>query len=100
VNALSTVLIALLLLAWMKDGRTYRQNPAHIIFGSSRDHLYPDINLWAKWADQGGILHHLNQKQNWPPHWKTTEPNYANSKLLLMYGVVEICKQALGPDEE
>lgn len=27
-----------------------------------------------------------------------TTPGYANSKLLLMYAIEEICKEALGPD--
>jgi hypothetical protein len=84
----------------MKEGREARQDPAHLVFVSSRDHLYPDIKQWAEWAGQGGILRHLSRKENWPPLWKTTEPNYANSKLVLMYGVEEICKRSLGPNGE
>lgn len=100
VNALSTILIAWLLLAWMKEGHKTREKPAHMVFVSSRDHLYPDIKHWVKWSEQGGILRHLSSKENYPPLWQTTEPNYANSKLVMMYGVEEICKRALGPDGE
>ncbi|KAI1779471.1 NAD(P)-binding protein [Hypoxylon cercidicola] len=99
VNALSTILLALLLLSWMKE-RTHRQSPAHLVFTSSRDHLYPNIKHWAEWAENEEILHHLSDKKSWPWFWTTSEPNYANSKLLLMYSVREIISQALGPDGE
>ncbi|KAI6089745.1 NAD(P)-binding protein [Hypoxylon rubiginosum] len=100
VNALSTILLGLLLSEWMKLERGNRETPAHLVFVSSRDHLYPDVSHWAEWSKQGGILHHLSSQQNWPPWWATTEPNYDNSKLLLMYAIDEILKRVLGPDNE
>ncbi|KAI4865536.1 NAD(P)-binding protein [Hypoxylon rubiginosum] len=100
VNALSTILLALLLLPWMKEERARRQSPAHMVFTSSRDHLYPSIKHWPEWAESQGILHHLSDEKNWPSFWATSEPNYANSKLLLMYGVREVVDQALGTDGE
>jgi NAD(P)-dependent dehydrogenase (short-subunit alcohol dehydrogenase family) len=101
VNTLSTTLLGLLLLAWMKEERTHRKAPAHIVFVTSRDHLYPDITHWAEWAGQEGILRHFSSKENWPTGlWATTQPNYANSKLLVMYAIDKISKQALGPNGE
>lgn len=95
VNALSTTLLGILLLDWMKEMRSHRKSLAHLIFVTSRDHLYPDITHWADWAANGGILHHLNREDTWPSIWKTTEPNYANSKLLVMYAIEELCARAL-----
>ena len=84
----------------MKSTSSHRKAPAHLVFVTSRDHLYPDITEWAEWARQEGILRHLSREENWPPWWDGTEPNYGNSKLLLMYAIEEISKQALGPDGE
>ncbi|KAI1759343.1 hypothetical protein GGR53DRAFT_527500 [Hypoxylon sp. FL1150] len=98
VNALSTILLGLLLLPWMKEERAHRESPAHLVFTSSRDHLYPNAREWAVWAKNEGILNHLNDDKNWPSFWATQKPNYANSKLLLMYGIREITDRALGPD--
>ncbi|KAI1826993.1 hypothetical protein F4861DRAFT_494685 [Xylaria intraflava] len=101
VNSLSTALLGLLLLAWMQEGRNNRSQPAHLVFITSRDHLYPDFRQWSKWAkEEGGILRHLSDKKNWPAWWKTTEPNYGNSKLLIMYAVAEIAELARGPNGE
>lgn len=98
VNTLSTTLLALLLLEWMKEKRPYRNAPAHLVFVSSREHLYPSIKHWDEWGEHEGILRHFSSKENWPAWWSTFEPNYANSKLLLMYAIDGISKQALGPD--
>lgn len=101
VNALSTTLLGMLLLDVMKSERANRASPAHIVFATSRDHLYADIRPWKKWAENEGILHYLSDEKYWPASWKVyEEPNYANSKLLVMYGIEEICKRALGPDGE
>ncbi|CAG8974564.1 hypothetical protein HYALB_00004360 [Hymenoscyphus albidus] len=100
VNTLSTTLLGLLLLAWMKSERPRREYPAHLVFVTSRDHLYPNIKNWPTWAEQGGILSHLNSKENWPDLWKTTLPNYANCKLLVMYAIAELSKQALDLNSE
>ncbi|KAI1110621.1 hypothetical protein F5Y14DRAFT_345533 [Nemania sp. NC0429] len=101
VNAISTALLGLLLLAWMREGRGARSSPAHMVFVTSRDHLYPDITDWDKWAKQeGGILGHLSSSDNWPAWWETTEPNYAESKLLVMYAVAEISELARGSNGE
>ncbi|KAI9692845.1 MAG: hypothetical protein M1822_004839 [Bathelium mastoideum] len=99
-NTLSTTLLGLLLVSWMKEERPHRSDLAHLVFVTSRDHLDPDITHWAEWAKEEGILNHFNDHENWP-HWlATTEPNYANSKLLVMYAIEEISKQAIGSDGE
>ncbi|RAL05972.1 putative short chain dehydrogenase/ reductase [Aspergillus ibericus CBS 121593] len=96
VNTLSTTLLGLLLLSWMKQGPKDR-NPPHLVFVTSRDHLEPDITSWADWSGQGGgLLQYFSREENWPSH--QPQPNYAESKLMLMYAVGEICNQAVGPD--
>lgn len=96
VNTLNTALLALLLLPWMKEERAHRETLAHIVFVNSRSHLDADITTWTKWSEEGGILPHLSSKENWPRG--ELSPNYAESKLLLMYATEKICKLALGPD--
>jgi hypothetical protein len=39
-------------------------------------------------------------KDNWPSSWWDAEPNYAISKLLIMYTIEEISRLARGPDGE
>lgn len=100
VNALSTTLLGLLLLDWMKQQRAHRTSPAHLVFVTSRDHLYPDISHWAEWSRHEGLLRHLSRKEDWPAWWATTEPNYASSKLLVMYAIDRISEMAKGPEGE
>lgn len=71
-----------------------------IVFVTSRDHLYADITDWKEWSETEGILHRLSDEKYLPAPWKLEEPNYANSKLLVMYAIEEISKRALGPDGE
>jgi hypothetical protein len=73
-----------------------RDKPAHLVFVTSRDHLYPDLTHWLEWADEDerGILGHLSDPNNWPSIWETTEPNYGNSKTLVMHAIQEISKLA------
>lgn len=92
--------MGLLFLDWMKQDRASRDSPAHLVLNTSRDHLYPNIKDWPKWAADEGILKHLSSKDKWPAWWLDFEPNYANSKLLVMYAFEEMCKRALGPDGE
>ncbi|KAF4632902.1 hypothetical protein G7Y89_g5222 [Cudoniella acicularis] len=96
VNTLSTTLLGLLLLSWMKNKQKSRKSPAHLVFVTSRDHLDPDISKWAEWATRDGLLQHFSMKENWPAG--EMNPNYANSKLLVMYAVNELCRLAMGPD--
>ncbi|KAF5025545.1 hypothetical protein F66182_2353 [Fusarium sp. NRRL 66182] len=98
VNALCTTLLGLLLLPWLKK-QTASSTP-HMVFVASRDHLDPDITSWAPWGDDGaGILRRLSDRAHvsWPSgaESSTDSPNYAASKLLLMYAVEEITKLAL-----
>lgn len=100
VNTLSTTLLGMLLLDMMKSERANRDSPAHIVFVTSRDHLYPDITHWKTWSEKEGLFARLSDEKYWPAAWKIAEPNYANSKLLVMYAIEEISKRALGPDGE
>lgn len=96
VNTLSTTLLGMLLLDMMKSERDNRSSPPHIVFVTSRDHLYPDIRCWK--SENEGLLHQFSDPRHWPAPWKLQDPNYANSKLLVTYAIEKICKLALGPD--
>ncbi|KAL1857093.1 hypothetical protein Daus18300_010436 [Diaporthe australafricana] len=99
INTIGTTLIGLLLLGWMREARRQRQSPAHMVFLSSREHLYPDLDELTKWSQRdGGILRQVCSRDNWPAHWWDAEPNYANSKLLVMYTIEEMTRLARGPD--
>ncbi|KIX08678.1 uncharacterized protein Z518_03335 [Rhinocladiella mackenziei CBS 650.93] len=96
VNTLSTTLLGLLLLDWMKEMTYNGQRPPHLVFVASRDHLDPDISRWAEYGAKEGVLRHFSSRDNWPVG--KLDPNYANSKLMLMYAVEELCKQAVATD--
>ncbi|KAI0426469.1 putative short chain dehydrogenase/ reductase [Xylaria sp. FL1042] len=98
VNTLSTTLLGLLLLRWMKRTRKGAKASPHLVFVTSRDHLDPDITEWPRWHVQGGVLKHFSEKGAWPSHM--LEPNYAVSKLMLTYAVGNICNMAAHPDGE
>ncbi|KAH8842459.1 hypothetical protein MCOR27_008164 [Pyricularia oryzae] len=91
VNVLSTVLISLLLLPWLKELRSQRQSPAHLTIVSSGLHMSTNISRWEKIAGQDGLLKHFSAKENWPG----AAGQYGNSKLLLQYCVHELSQQAL-----
>lgn len=82
----------------MRDERRggRRSTPAHLVFVTSRDHLYPDITRWPDWAaeNERGLLGHFSDPQNWPSVWADTQPNYGNSKTLVMHAIQEISKLA------
>ncbi|KAF1962885.1 NAD(P)-binding protein [Byssothecium circinans] len=99
INTIGTTLVGLLLLGWMRGARGLRSSPAHLTFLSSREHLYPDLDQLVKWSQQkDGILRQVCSKDNWPGGFWDAEPNYAISKLLVMYTIEEISRLALGPD--
>lgn len=101
INTIGSTLIGLLLLGWMRGARDQRSSPAHMVFLSSREHLYPDVDELTQWAQrEDGILRQVCSKENWPGGFWDAEPNYANSKLLIMYTIEEIARLARGPDGE
>ena len=85
----------------MRGVRDHRSSPAHLVFLSSREHLYPDLDQLVNWSHrENGILRQVCSKDNWPGSWWDVEPNYAISKLLIMYTSEEISRLAQGPDSE
>lgn len=101
VNTLSTTLLGLLLVEWMKAEQPYRKTPAHLLFVTSRDHLYADIRNWGKLAESDeGILGHFSDRKYFPAWWQSTTPNYDVSKLLVMFAIQKIARLALGPGDE
>lgn len=96
VNTLSTTLLGLLVLGWMKKRQDITRPTPHLVFVASRDHLDPDILSWPDWSKQEGILRHFSNKENWPK--QSVDTNYAISKLMLMYAIEDMCEQAVAPD--
>ncbi|KAI1210315.1 NAD(P)-binding protein [Annulohypoxylon truncatum] len=94
VNTLSTVLLALLLLPWMKAERANRSAPAHLAVVGSGRHLEPNIQEWKEWASETSLLEHFSKPENWPG----SSMMYATTKLMAQYAVNELVKMALGPD--
>ena len=86
VNVLSTALLALLLLPWMKEAGGGK---AHLGFVTSGSHRSVAINGWPK----DDVLGFLSKESNWPKGGM-----YGPSKLLEQYAVNEIAKLAVGSD--
>lgn len=93
--------MGLLLLGWIRGARDQRTSPAHLVFLSSRECFDPDLDELTKWSHQkDGILRQVSSKDNWPSHWWDAEPNYAISKMLLVFAIEEISRLARGADGE
>lgn len=96
-NTLSTTLLGLLLLQWLRHtDRGATGTLPHLVFVTSRDHIDSDIQEWPRYAADEGILRHFSDAGNWPSD--AIEPNYATSKLLVTYAVEKICDLAKAPD--
>ncbi|KAG6360257.1 hypothetical protein INS49_011313 [Diaporthe citri] len=99
VNALSTSLLPLLLVPWMKQQRGQRSTPARVVFVSSGLHMSVDIKPWSTYAEkEGGVLAHYSKEENFEAG--LTGPMYNYSKLLLMYALEEVSKMALDQNGE
>ncbi|KAI0885302.1 NAD(P)-binding protein [Annulohypoxylon maeteangense] len=92
VNTLSTILLALLLLPWLRAERANRSAPAHLAVVGSGRHLEPNIQEWKKWTSETGPLEHFSKPDNWPG----ASTMYATTKLMAQYAVNELVKMALG----
>lgn len=79
VNTLSTSLLAILLVPWMRQHRGQRNTPAR----AEKD---------------GGVLAHYSKEENFEAG--LTSPMYNYSKLLLMYALEEVSKMALNEKGE
>lgn len=96
VNTLSTVLLALLLLPWLKEERKHRTAPAHLAITTSSAALMNDISGWESWSQSGeGVLNHWNKKENWPAG---LSGGYTISKTLLRFANRELAKLTIGAD--
>lgn len=85
VTVLSTALLALLLLPWIKETG---HGKAHLGFVTSGKHRSVAIDKWP----QEDVLKWLSKEENWPGDM------YATSKLLEQYVANEIAKLAVGKD--
>jgi NAD(P)-dependent dehydrogenase (short-subunit alcohol dehydrogenase family) len=95
VNVLSTTLLALLLLPWMRSERANRTSSAHLSIVGSGQHVEPDIEAWKTYIDQdGGVLSHYRESANWPGG----NAMYQTTKLMVQYVVNELSQIAKGED--
>jgi len=89
VNVLSTTILGLLMIPWLREikqpGRVQ-----HLGFVGSSSHYFPDILTFPK----QGVLQHFNQQE----HWASGLHNYAISKLLFHYGALQLAKLAVDDD--
>jgi hypothetical protein len=98
-NTLGILLLALLVLPWMKQERLNRSSAAHLSFVSSRDIAHVDLGPLQRWTTQGaegGILRNLNDPEN-AKDWLFMS-GYLRSKLCTVYGAREVTKLATGTD--
>lgn len=84
VSVLSTALLALLLLPWMK---TAGKGKAHLGFVTSGTHRRVAIDAWPK----ENILQWLSKEENWPGSM------YATAKLLEQYVSNKVAELAVNP---
>lgn len=91
VNTLSTALLALLLLPWM---RAIRQpgKAQHLGIVGSGNHMKVDIV--APEFPKKDVLKYFNDQK----HYQGGSPTYGLSKLLVQYAALEVAKLAVQPD--
>ncbi|KAI0910242.1 hypothetical protein F4823DRAFT_381803 [Ustulina deusta] len=95
VNVLSTTLLALLLLPWMKAERANRSSPAHLSIVGSVTHMDTDIKTWNGYiAQDGGVLAHYREAKNFPD----PQVMYSATKMMVHYAADELAKIAQGTD--
>ncbi|KAI0518229.1 hypothetical protein F5B22DRAFT_600370 [Xylaria bambusicola] len=95
VNVLSTTLLALLLLPWMKSERANRSSPAHLSIVGSSSHTGVDTEALKSYiAEDGGVLAHYRDPKNFPG----PSVLYAVTKMMVHYVADELAKLAKGKD--
>ncbi|TGJ86829.1 hypothetical protein E0Z10_g1956 [Xylaria hypoxylon] len=97
VNVLSTTLLALLLLPWMRAERANRSSPAHLSIVGSNSHTATDLKTWEGYiANEGGVMAHYHHSKNFPG-----DPNvmYGDTKMMVHYAANELVKLAKGKDD-
>ncbi|KAK0119363.1 hypothetical protein ONS95_010815 [Cadophora gregata] len=90
VNVLSTLLLAILMIPWLREIRKPGQKPQHLGFVGSSSHYFPDISKFSK----QDVLQSRNREEN----FVSGMSNYAVSKLLFQYGALEVARLAVGED--
>jgi len=92
VNLLSTTLLALLFLPWLKSAG---RGKAHLGIVGSGVHRGVDISSMAGWP-QKDVVKYWNEKEHWEK--KGGQGMYGVSKLLMQYCFWELAKLAAGKD--
>jgi NAD(P)-dependent dehydrogenase (short-subunit alcohol dehydrogenase family) len=91
VNTLSTILLGLLLLTWMKDSQPAEGRPQHLGFVSSG--LHTTVKIDAEDFPKENVLRYWSAKERFKG-----PGTYSLSKLFMMYGVDEISKLVRGAE--
>ncbi|KAH7020872.1 uncharacterized protein B0I36DRAFT_367353 [Microdochium trichocladiopsis] len=94
VNAISTALLARLLLESMLREHPHRKTPAHMALTGSTRHTDGDVDVLGRWAKTDGIVGHLNKPENYPGSSLT----YQNTKLLAHYAMENVAELARDRD--
>ncbi|KAI1165480.1 hypothetical protein F5B18DRAFT_171152 [Nemania serpens] len=93
VNVLSTTLLAILLLPWLKAERANRSSPAHISIVGSGTHTSINARTWDGYVTKdGGVLAHFRDPKNWPG----PDGMYGSTKMMVHYAAAELAKLAKG----
>lgn len=93
VNVLSTTLLAILLLPWLKAERANRSSPAHISIVGSGTHIATNPRTWDDYITKdGGVLAHFRDPKNWPG----PDSMYTTTKMMVHYAAAELAKLAKG----
>ncbi len=92
VNTLSTTLLGLLLIPWMREAPSATGKPQHLGFVSSGTHTMVDIG--TKDFPKKDVLQYYSEEKHFVPG----QGSYPLSKLFLMYAVNEIAKIAVKED--
>jgi NAD(P)-dependent dehydrogenase (short-subunit alcohol dehydrogenase family) len=91
VNTLSTALLAVLLLPWMRSIKQPGKTQHLGIVGSGN---HRDVDIIAPEFPKKDVLKYFNDQK----HYKGGPPTYALSKLLVHYAALEVAKLAIQPD--
>lgn len=90
---LSTTLLAILLLPWLKAERANRSSPAHISIVGSGTHTSINARTWDGYVTKdGGVLAHFRDPKNWPG----PDGMYGSTKMMVHYAAAELAKLAKG----
>lgn len=81
----------------MKEKRSSAPSgpPPRIVLVGSSGHYRVGIEQWPSWVEEdGSLLAHCSQEENWPGVESAMQIMYGYAKLMLEYAKQELCKMA------